>query len=177
MRPYTLPLLFLLVAVPCLAIAADADAKDEEQGDTTYVTASVALKVKPHKVRAKLREFEFRRTMSPDVLEMKKLAAGSCERIYVKAKGLVGPIDYITSRCELTGYAYAWRETLIESDDLEEYESFWSVEETTEGSTLTARIRIKLRTSVPQRLLDMGLKRSLRRSLRRVAKELAPPKK
>ena len=127
--------------------------------DTGLVVGTVVLKASVDEVKAALKE----PGTSADVLEMKITNRGPCDEIFRKVKGMWTPLTYTALRCPTaTGYI----ETLHASEDFTEYRDEWKIIGQEGGTTKVVHtLRTAVNLSVPQSMVNSGLKRGVTRSL------------
>jgi len=106
--------------------------------------------------------------LSPDVLNAEVEAENDCTIVHIEADGgPLGDITYSALRCPTPK---GWREQLVSSTTIEEYAYNVSLEPITNVQTrVTIRSHIRLRASVPNKLIDRGVRRSVRKTLERLS--------
>jgi len=118
-------------------------------------------------VRRVLTDGRFATRLSPSVLSRTSQPRGACEEVQVTVDGLTSPMSYTMLRCPTPD---GWHETLLNSEDFEDYELQWSIRESGETVRVQLRARLKLRRLLaPKNIVDRSLRKSLRKTLKSLA--------
>ncbi len=108
--------------------------------------------------------------LSPDVLDASSVPHGKCQKVSVKARGMLSPMHYVVLRCP-TGVGYT--EQLLESGDFTAHNVEWTLHETASGGTvIKIKARTRLNFPVPSSTLAKVAGQSLKSSLKGLDKDL-----
>lgn len=166
-----------MTAVVALAVGVTVARADD--GDTERVTTKVTpkgevvaqLKVaaKPARVRELLSNAERSHSLAPTTVAAKATPDGNCERVKLKTRGLIQPLEIETRRCPT---ASGFKETMVTSKDFVEYYNEWQVQESGEGSLVVFTSRTVPNMAIPEALLHSETRRVLGRVMRNLSAAL-----
>lgn len=164
------------VATAALAVtAAHADDGDREQVTTKVntrgeIVAQIKLAAKPAKVRELLGSAERSHSLAPTTVAAKATPDGNCERVKLKTRGIIQPLEIETRRCPTTS---GYKETMIASKDFAEYYNEWTVQESGDGSLVVFTSRTVPNMPVPEAILQSETRRVLGRVMRNLSAALS----
>lgn len=167
----------LALAAPVFATSARAEEGDKEKQQVSTkvnakgeVVAQVKLAVKPAKVRELLGSAERSHSLAPTTVAAKATPDGDCERVKLKTRGILQPLEIETRRCPTSS---GFKETMISSKDFLEYYNEWTVAESGEGSLVVFTSRTVPNVAIPESIIQSETRRVLGRVMRNLSSALS----
>lgn len=162
-------------ALALVVTTASAEEGDKEQVTTKVnakgeIVAQVKLAAKPAKVRELLGSAERSHSLAPTTVAAKATPDGNCERVKLKTRGILQPLEIETRRCPT---ASGFKETMVASKDFLEYYNEWVVSENGDGSLVVFTSRTVPNVAVPEAILQSETRRILGRVMRNLSSALS----
>jgi hypothetical protein len=169
-----------LLGLATLALAVVATSAHAEEGDKEHVSTKVNAKgeivaqlkiaAKPAKVRELLGSAERSHSLAPTTVAAKATPDGNCERVKLKTRGILQPLEIETRRCPT---ASGFKETMVASKDFLEYYNEWTVQESGDGSLVVFTSRTVPNVAIPEAILQSETRRVLGRVMRNLSSALS----
>lgn len=139
---------------------------------TGTVEGSVSVGLAPADLRARLRDPTFVRDVNDGGVSVKvETDDGSCLVAAFTAPNLILTVHYRVRQC---GTADGWGMSLVDSEELAEYSSTWTITPEGDGSLLTYRIHLAPKVPLPDTIVSRSLQHNVLGLLEHFASKYPP---